>query len=72
MQPRERHRVAMTRTAFAWAADSRKILIQSADAGADAAGSAATARIGGGDGGERPSWMPTVEISSSRLHARAA
>lgn len=49
---------------FAWAADSRKILIQSADAGADAAGSAATARIGGGDGGERPSWMPTVETGS--------
>ena len=45
---------------FAWAADSRRILIQSADAGADAAGSAATARIGAGPA-ERPSWMPTVE-----------
>lgn len=45
---------------FIWAADSRHILLQSADAGADAAGSAATARIGGG-ASERPSWMPTVE-----------
>lgn len=48
---------------FVWAADSRRILLQSADAGADAAGSAATARIGGG-GRERPSWMPTVETGS--------
>lgn len=45
---------------FVWAPDSRHILLQSADAGADAAGSAATARIGGG-ASERPSWMPTVE-----------
>lgn len=48
---------------FCWAADSRRLLIQSADAGADAAGSAATARIGGGVA-ERPSWMPTVETGS--------
>ncbi|MGL3820434.1 S9 family peptidase [Sphingopyxis sp. R3-92] len=45
---------------FVWAPDSRHILLQSADAGADAAGSAATARIGGASS-ERPSWMPTVE-----------
>ena len=49
---------------FVWAADSRRILVQTADAGADAAGSAATARIGGSGSSERPSWMPTVETGS--------
>ncbi|WP_428682470.1 S9 family peptidase [Sphingopyxis sp.] len=48
---------------FVWGADSRHILLQSADAGADAAGSAATARIGD-RASERPSWMPTVETGS--------
>lgn len=48
---------------FAWSADGRRILIQSADAGADAAGSASTARIGSADVA-RPSWMPTVETGS--------
>ncbi len=46
---------------FAWSADGRRILIQSADAGADAAGSASTARIGSAAKEARPSWMPTVE-----------
>ena len=46
---------------FAWSADGRRILIQSADAGADAAGSASTARIGSAAVEARPSWMPTVE-----------
>ena len=49
---------------FAWDASGRRILIQSADAGADAAGSAATARIGSGDVAEQPSWMPAVETGS--------
>jgi dipeptidyl aminopeptidase/acylaminoacyl peptidase len=48
---------------FAWSADGGRILIQSADAGADAAGSASTARIGSAEV-DRPSWMPTVETGS--------
>jgi len=46
---------------FAWSADGDRILIQSADAGADAAGSASTARIGSAAAKDRPSWAPTVE-----------
>lgn len=45
---------------FQWSADGSKILLQTADAGADAAGSAARARIGTTGKDDRPSWMPTV------------
>jgi dipeptidyl aminopeptidase/acylaminoacyl peptidase len=48
---------------FAWAADSRRILLQTADCGADAAGSASTARIGSRTE-SRADWMPTVETGS--------
>ena len=44
---------------FIWAPDSRHILLQSADAGADAADPRGCGRSGGASG--RPSWMPTVE-----------
>lgn len=49
--------------AFAWSRDGRRILIQSADAGAEAAGSAATARIGSQEA-EKPSWTPRVETGA--------
>jgi dipeptidyl aminopeptidase/acylaminoacyl peptidase len=48
---------------YAWSSDGNRILIQSADAGADAAGSASTARIGSAET-ERAPWMPTVETGS--------
>ena len=48
---------------YAWSADSRRILLQSADSGADAAGSASAVQIGG-RGEQRPDWLPTVETGS--------
>jgi dipeptidyl aminopeptidase/acylaminoacyl peptidase len=48
---------------FAWSPDGTRILLQTADAGSDAAGSAATARIGSAAEAERPSWAPAVETS---------
>jgi len=48
---------------FAWSTDSRRILLQTADSGADAAGSASTARIGSRTE-SRADWMPTVETGS--------
>lgn len=48
---------------FAWSADSRRILLQTADSGADAAGSASTARVGSRTE-SRADWMPTVETGS--------
>src|SRR3569832_654393 len=50
--------------AFAWSPDGARILLQSADAGADAAGSASTARIGSAAAEDRPSWAPTVETGA--------
>ncbi|MEX6631924.1 S9 family peptidase [Hyphococcus lacteus] len=49
---------------FEWSRDGKSILILTADAGADAAGSAATARVGARDSTERESWMPDVETGS--------
>lgn len=57
---------------FAWSADSRRILLQTADSGADAAGSASTARVGT-RAETRADWMPTVETGSHEhlwRHAR--
>lgn len=48
---------------FAWSHDSRRILLQTAEAGADAAGSASTSRIGSRED-QRASWTPTVETGS--------
>jgi dipeptidyl aminopeptidase/acylaminoacyl peptidase len=48
---------------FAWSPDGSRILIQTADVGADAAGSASTSRIGSAQL-EKPSWMPTVDTGS--------
>jgi dipeptidyl aminopeptidase/acylaminoacyl peptidase len=48
---------------FAWSADSRRILLQTADSGADAAGSASTARVGS-RAEVHSDWMPTVETGS--------
>lgn len=48
---------------FAWSADGGRILIQTAEAGADAAGSAATPAIGARDE-QKASWMPRVETGS--------
>lgn len=50
--------------AFAWSPDGKRILIQSADAGADAAGSASTSRIGRAQTVARPSWMPEVDTGA--------
>ena len=48
---------------FAWSADSSRILLQTADSGADAAGSASTSRVGSRSE-IRPDWMPRVETGS--------
>ena len=48
---------------FAWSGDGRRILLQTAEAGADAAGSASTSRIGSRED-QRASWMTTVETGS--------
>ena len=48
---------------YAWSTDSRRILLQSADSGADAAGSASAVQIG--SRGEQPAgWLPSVETGS--------
>jgi dipeptidyl aminopeptidase/acylaminoacyl peptidase len=56
----------------AWSADSRRVLLQSADAGADAAGSAATARIGSREQLATADWMPKVQKASHGRHWRHA
>lgn len=56
---------------FAWSSDGRRILLQTAEAGADAAGSASTAQIGS-IGEQRPSWTPTVETGSHERQWRRA
>jgi dipeptidyl aminopeptidase/acylaminoacyl peptidase len=48
---------------FAWSPDGQRILLQTAEAGADAAGSASTAQIGSRSA-QRASWTPTVETGS--------
>lgn len=48
---------------FAWSSDGRRILLQTAEAGADAAGSASTAQIGSRTV-QRASWTPTIETGS--------
>lgn len=48
---------------FAWSGDGRRILLQTAEAGADAAGSAGGATILNRED-QRASWMPTVETGS--------
>ncbi|WP_161965758.1 alpha/beta hydrolase family protein [Steroidobacter cummioxidans] len=48
---------------FAWSGDGQRILLQTAEAGADAAGSASTAQIGSRTT-QRASWTPTVETGS--------
>jgi dipeptidyl aminopeptidase/acylaminoacyl peptidase len=49
---------------FAWSPDGQRILIQSADSGADAGGSAATATIGSPDAPSAPTWAPDVQDAS--------
>lgn len=56
---------------FAWSSDGRRILLQTAEAGADAAGSASTARIGSRED-QRASWTPTVETGSHEGQWRRA
>lgn len=48
---------------FAWSQNGRRLLIQSADSGADAGGSAATATIGSSKQ-SAPSWAPQVQNGS--------
>jgi len=56
---------------FAWSADSRCILLQTADSGADAAGSASSARVGSRTE-TRAEWMPTVETGAHANLGRRA
>lgn len=49
--------------AFAWSNDGCRLLIQTADAGAEAAGSASGARVGSRSD-QKPTWAPRVETGS--------
>lgn len=50
--------------AIVWSFDGTRILVQSADSGAHAAGSAPTAQVGHADDAARPSWAPRVETGA--------